>query len=324
MKLKDKSISHIQTLTHDGKVLIVGTAPDGVLYYSIKRSGYEQSALADTASPLGFEAWKALRTGESTPDASVVEHERKNLTDTAGAPLLRSLYGTGNEATRSADAPAQLVSALGHVYVFRQSPAGKLVVSRFVLDGMTNELVPRLEVRFRRSKMRMAPDPKMTKKGNALENVDSVDYRDMDNKSFYEPATELSFLGAVVSGWFAVALVATAENGVSRWHFVVHDANAQRLVMYSVLASEAGLFDVSDSLYGAPDPAKAGVVVYRTIPGIIMRTLDLQGVTIAGAPTMTSYDLQFEQVVDDGSTQLMRARRHAPDALRARQAHRRD
>jgi hypothetical protein len=49
-------------------VLVVGTAADGALYYSVKRSGFEDSPLVPSAEPFGFEAWKPLRLGESLED----------------------------------------------------------------------------------------------------------------------------------------------------------------------------------------------------------------------------------------------------------------
>ncbi|MEX1367553.1 MAG: hypothetical protein AB1Z98_30775, partial [Nannocystaceae bacterium] len=316
MKLTGQNISHAQTLTHESKLLVVGTASDGTLYYAIRRSGYEASALADPDKALDFEDWQPLRTGDSVPDASVTAEEAKSWVtlpdengDGGGRPILRSRYGADAAVTKSADAPVQLLSAQGYVYVFRQSPDNKILVNRFVLDGMTNQLVPKLEVRFRRSRQRLEPDASMTKKGNSLENVDSVDYRDIDGNSFYEPATELSFLGEVRDGRFAVVLVATSEAGVSRWHFAVVRRNA--LVLYSVLASDVGLFEIHDHSYAGKDPTGKVPVVYRTIPGVVMQTISLAGAsdstfTISGPPAMITYDVQNETVLDDGTTQLMR------------------
>lgn len=213
MYLTGQLIRHVDTITHDSKVLVVGTATDGALYYSVKRSGFEDSALAPGAEPFGYEPWKLLRLGESLEDPSVIQDEQDRLTDPGGTVLVRSVYGAGTEVTRSADAPVQLVSMQGHVYVFRQSPGGKLVVNRFVLDGMLNELVPKLEVRFRRSKQRLEPLESMDVENGT---VDSLDYRDMDGNPFYEPGLELGFAGTVTGGGFSAACVATSESDRGR------------------------------------------------------------------------------------------------------------
>ena len=90
MNLTGQNIRHINTITHDSKLLVFGTAADGNVYYSIKRSGFEDNALKDGADPFGFEDWKKLRLGDATPDASVTSRELKTLTDTSGNQLLRS------------------------------------------------------------------------------------------------------------------------------------------------------------------------------------------------------------------------------------------
>lgn len=303
MNLSGQDIRHLNTITHDGKVVIVGTAADGTLYYSVKRGGFEDTALLEGADPFGFEDWKKLRLGESTEDASVAAYEGKYLTDGAGAPLLRSVYGDSAEVTRSAGAPVQLVSALNHLYVFRQSPSSKILVSRFVLDGMTNELVPRLEVRFRRSRQRFEPQQSMASADGG--SFDSLDYRDMAGKSFFEPSLELSFAGPVANGWFSAILVPTAESDRKRWHLFVYEPAAAKLVLYSVGSGANGLFDVKDYLYGQADPAKPEGATYRSIPGILRRKIDLQGLTVAGGPSAATYDIQKEQMTDAGP-QLMR------------------
>lgn len=316
MRLTGQDIRHINTVTHDGKVVVFGTAADGSIYYSVKRSGFEDSALGKDANPFGFEPWKKLRTGESVDDASVVEDERQKLVDTAGAPLLRSLYGNTDEATKSAAAPVVPISALEHIYVFRQSTQDKLVASRFVLDGMTNELVPKLEVRFRRSRQRLTPSTSMQKKGGSLVDTDSLDFKDMNGQSFYEPAIELSFLGTIKNGSFSVAIVPTNEADVHRFHIFVHDptlgdakpgeAKPGKIVAYTVRASKLGWFDLTDSLYADPDRNDPENKTYRMLPGIYKRVLDLKSMTVAGRPSATTYDIQRERVTDGGEVQLMR------------------
>ena len=304
MILSGQQIQHLNTVTHDGKVVFFGTDPSGVVWYSVKRSGFEDTALAPGASPFGFEAWKKLTLDASVDDPSVRADELKNLTGTSGDGLLRSVYGASDDVTKAAQAPVQLASGLGHVYVFRQSATtGRILVSRFVLDGLKNELVPKLDVRFRRSRQRLAAEAPKGSDKNALAQADSLDFRDMDGKPFYEPATELSFIPATQNGWFTAALTATNDTERSVWHVVAYDPTAQKLVLYSVAASSVGLFDVKDAI--VPVKGAKGETYYRTMPGIVRRTLDLQGLTVAGRPAAVTYDVQSERQTKSGP-QLVR------------------
>ncbi|HSK02066.1 MAG TPA: LamG-like jellyroll fold domain-containing protein, partial [Kofleriaceae bacterium] len=314
MKLTGQHINHINSIAHDGKVLVVGTAADGAIFYSVKRSGFEDSALAPGAAPFGFEEWKPLRLGEALDDPSVTLDEQERLTDPGGTVLVRSVYGAGDEATHSADAPVQLVSLLGHLYVFRQSPGGKLLVNRFVLDGMLNELVPKYDVRFRRSKQRLVPLESVgVEEGTA---VDSLDYRDMDGNAFFEPALELGFIGTLTGGWFSVVCVQTSESDRGRWHIFTGDA-AVGLVIYSIGSTSSLPFDVGDHLYAQTDPDDAQQKTHRSIPGITRRALALDGLAVAGRPSATLYDLQTEQLTDAGM-QLLRGATRAMLAVPVR------
>src|SRR5690606_24298068 len=76
-------------------------------------------------------------------------------------------------------------------------------------------------------------------------------------------------------------------------------------VLHTVGSGSDGLFDVKDYLYGRTDPGDSESTIYRSIPGIIRRTIDLTGLVIAGQPSVTSYDLQREQITDAGP-QLVR------------------
>ncbi|WP_437931606.1 LamG-like jellyroll fold domain-containing protein [Sorangium sp. So ce291] len=303
MILSDQKIQHVSTITHDGKVVCFGTGPDGTLWYTVKRSGFEDTALNDETDPFGFEAFKKLRLGESIPDPSVIESEKDTLSDKDGNILVKSVYGGSDEVVKSVDAPVQVVSALNQLFVFRQSPGGKILVNRFVLDGMTNELVPRLEVRLRRSKQRLKPQKSATSKDGG--SFDNLDYRDIDGNYFYEGALELGFAGKVASGWFSPVFVPTAESDRNRWHLFVHDATEGKLVLYTVGSGDNGLFDVKDYLYRRQDPSNPKNTIYQSVPGIVRRTIDLQGLTLAGGPSATTYDLQKE-VMTDAGPQLMR------------------
>ncbi len=157
MHLEKANVKHISTLTHDGKVVLMACVKEGdsaILYYTVKQDGFEDSALQNP-NRSGWEAFKLLELpNDRVGDPSVAAKEQVELTDKQGKYLLRSIYAS---ADLTADAPAQLVSHDGHLYVFRQSKRGTLLVDRFVLDGMTNTLTPKLEVRFKRSRQRHTP-----------------------------------------------------------------------------------------------------------------------------------------------------------------------
>lgn len=304
MKITGQDIRHVNTIAHDGKVLVLGTAADGTLHYTVKRSGFEDTALAEGGEMFGFEPWKALRLGESVVDPSVVAREQATTADPQGNLLLRSVYGNADEVTRSADAPVQLVSAAGHVYVLRQSQSsGRILVNRFVLDGLENELVPKLEVRFRRSKQRFVPHERAKSKSGS--SFDNLDYRDMDGNSFFEPAMELGFAGAVKNGWFSAVLVPTAEGDRFRWHIFVQDPGEDRVVVYTVGSGPDGSFDVRDDLVVETDPSDPERLVHRSISGILCRSIDLVGYRAVGGPSATTYDVQMERITDAGP-QLVR------------------
>lgn len=302
MKITTQSIQQIASLTHDGKVLLFGITTGSAIYYSVKRSGFEDTALNQEADPFGFEDWRPLRLGDAVSDASVIADEQRNLTDSRSAAILRSVYGNSSQVMLGSS--VQVVSAMSWVYVFRTTVTdGKLLVSRFVLDGMTNQLLPKLDVRYRRSQQRLLPQQSATSTSGT--NFDNLDYRDINGNSFFEPAVELSFIGAIQNGWYSVVLTPTSESDRQRWHVFAYDSTAQKVVLYSVGCGPDGLFDAKDYLYCTRDPSNPEHSIYRLIPGITRRTINLSNMTIADCPSATTYDLQREQMTEAGP-QLVR------------------
>ena len=302
MLLTGKKIDHVNSITHDGKVVVFGTALDGAIYYSVKRSGFEESALATGADPFGFEDWQSLSLGDSVDDPSVIAYEKENLSDTStNAPanniLIRSMYGKTSDTTKAVGS-VQLVSSQGHIYVFRQAPSGKVIVNRFVLDGMANKLVPKLEVRFRRSRQRLTPLKPPA--GSKQSDFDNLDYRDIEGNPFYEPALELGFAEAVKNGGLSVVLVPTNEVSRSRWHIFTRNNKTDKLMLHTVGSGADGLFDIKDYTFRKEDPVDPEAITYRAIPGIIRRTIDLKDRTIEGCPSATVYDIQKEVFTETG------------------------
>ena len=302
--LQKEKLQHLNSITHESKVLVLATDTDGKIWYSVKQDGFEDSYLNTAAEQrTGWENWQQLEfPDEKVDDQSVIEKETASLThqkDTSKY-ILKSRYRTKEE---SSVAPVQMVSALGHIYVFRQSKSNTLLVDRFVLDGMTNKLNRKLEVRFKRSKQKHKATKNMNKGTNGLVNIDSLDFRDANGNFFYEPTIELCSVSNLQKGWFSVVLVPTIENDVYRWHIFAHNSQTQKVELTTIRASEEGLFDVKD--YTIFDLVN-NKLVPRSIAGVIKRTLDINGVSVTNGLSATKYDLQQEQQTQSGEMQLIK------------------
>lgn len=310
MLLTQEKLQHINTIAHEGKVVVFATDADGKIHYTIKQDGFEDSALNTPESErTGWEDWQELEfPNEAQDDQSVMDKETEKLThqDDPSQFILRSRYRTQDQ---SAVAPVQVVSGVGHLYVFRQSKAdttettpNSLLVDRFVLDGMTNKLVRKLDVRFKRSRQKYEPTGKMQKKANGggLANLDTLDYRDADGKQFYEPTTELSLIKNLDQGWFSVVLVPTNEHDNFRWHIFAYNSETEKVELTTIRASEEGLFDVQDYTVFEENPKAKSGLVPRSIPGIIQRSLDLGEIKVSNGFSATKYDIQREQQTKDG------------------------
>ena len=303
MYLTQQNLQHINSITHEGKVLVFATDATGKISYTVKQDGFEDSYLNTPPDQrTGWESWKSLELPNETDDKSVIDQETAKLThqkDTSNF-ILRSRYKTDNQ---TAVAPVQAISALGHIYVFRQSKSNTLLVDRFVLDGMTNKLNRKLEVRFKRSKEKHTPTKNMNKGSNGLVNIDSLDFRDANGNFFYEPTTELCLINNLHKGWFSIVLVPTIENDIHRWHIFAYNSQTQKVELTTIRASGEGLFDVQD--YTIFEEINE-TLVPRQIGGIIKRTLDISGTTITNGLTATKYDLQQEQQTQSGEMQLLK------------------
>jgi|JI9StandDraft_2_1071091.scaffolds.fasta_scaffold00668_6 Concanavalin A-like lectin/glucanases superfamily len=298
---KDK-LQHINTIAHEGKVVVVATDADGKISYSVKQDGFEDSYL-NTPPELrtGWEKWQELEFPNEVDDQSVIDRETEELTDSANPSsfVLRSRYQTKDE---TAVAPVQLVSSSGHIYVFRQSKTNTLLVDRFVLDGMTNKLNRKLEVRFKRSRQKHEASQNMKKGASGLTNIDSLDFRDVNGNFFYEPTTEICTINNLYKGWFSVVLVPTMENNVYRWHIFAYNNQTKKVELTTMRVSDEGLFDVQDYTVFVPSNDS---LIPRNIPGIIKRSLDLGSVTVVNGLSATKYDIQREKQTDEGM-QLLR------------------
>src|SRR5262245_51749247 len=131
MLLQDDSIRHIHSVAHQGKVVVVATCNDGTLKYTIRQDGFEPSALnAPPDQRTGWEKWTLLPLpDDAAGDKSVTDLEAAKLTVPAASGsseyVLRSIY---RSKALTAVAPVQLVSSGDHLYVFRQSTTGTLLL----------------------------------------------------------------------------------------------------------------------------------------------------------------------------------------------------
>ena len=300
MFLSIPKIKHVSSINHDGKIVIIVCDKDGKIFYSIRQEGHEDNY--DKTTLKGWEDWSELSLPDEPDDESVREKEQEELSDTEGNPIIRSLYRTKNN---TAVAPVQLVSGMGHLYIFRQLKSARIAVDRFVLDGLTNKLVRKLQVRFKRSRQQfkpMEPDTGSTNK------VDSYDFRDSNNKPFYEPTTELSILPKCKQGWFSVVLLPTQQTDQYRWSIFIYNTTTNQLELWSMAASKEGLFDIRD---------------HKILPAITKRVIQISPPSDAGSvgendsesefvnftngPVASKYDTQIERMTEEGP-QLLRDR----------------
>ncbi len=309
-------VHHIGSLNHEGKVVIVATVvqkrdrqPDRVwLEYTVRQEGFEDNAVKSGNGP-GWEAFRKLTLpNDPIGDPSVSEREAQELALGRTGYLMRSLYDT---AELTADAPVQLVSHEGHLYVFRQSLDHHLLVDRFVLDGLTNTLTPKLEVRYRRSRQRYRPtsEARVTGEGK-LDAADSYDFRDTTGAPFFEPTTQVcpAILNDVVEGYFAVVVTSTTESGTFRWHVFSCGRASSTIRLLTLRSGGDRVFEVMDQPFRTLNSAGEGV--YTKVPGLIQRSITLMDAT--GQPlihqdglTAVKYDVQHERVTDVGP-QLLR------------------
>ncbi|QLE54021.1 hypothetical protein FD724_40135, partial (plasmid) [Nostoc sp. C057] len=305
MLLKQEQIQYINSITHAGKVVLFGTDTQGKVWYTIKQDGFEDSYLNTPPEQRnGWENWQVLEfPNEAKDDASVVAKETNELTyqENNSQFILRSRYRTQDQ---TAVAPVQLVSGTEHLYVFRQSKQNTLLCDRYVLDGIANKLVRKLQVRFKRSGQRFAASEKMQQGIGGLKNIDSVDYRDANGIPFYEPTTELSFINNLQKGWFSVVQLPTVELDQYRWHIFAYNSQTQKVELSCLRVSDEGLFDVQDYTIFEPKSEDDPTLISRNIAGIIKRTLDLN-VQVGNGITATKYYVQTSQQTEAG-TQLMR------------------
>lgn len=303
MFLPKEKFQHINSISHEGKIVIFGTDANGTISYTIKQDGFEDSY--GHTEVTGWENWQVLDFPQEEPgDRSVIEKERQEQTYTEKGRLVylfRSLYQTQDQ---TAAVPVQLVSGWGYIYVFRQSKDNTLLVDRFVLDGLENKLVRKLEIRYQRSRQKYQPLESPNE--NHRLSIDSLNFRDIDGRPFYEPTTELSLVNNLYNGWLAVVLLPTNEHDQYRWHIFAYNRQNQKIELTSIRSSQGGLFDIKDFTVLKPQPDNSNLLLAHNIPAILKRSLDIKGMKVGNGLAATKYNLQVERQTQNGELQLLK------------------
>ena len=323
MLLPKSEIAHITSVRHEGKVVVLAVDNSARVFYTIRRDGFEDAG--ETLDLPDWENWQQVvfpgggRNEDVTPDQSVLDREREDLlvrrpdpgvTEPSWVRNQRGIAGDGDAFIyrarydthdQTAVAPIEAVSALGHLYIFRRSKDSALkvqprtlLVDRFVLDGLSNRLVRKIEVRFKRSRMRYRP--LQPQPGDKRPVFDTLEFRDTNNVEFLEPTTELSLLNLLENEPPSVVLVPTDRSDIWRWHFFNRTGDG-KVQITSIRASADGLFDVSD------DGSDAGVQ-RRTVA--ISPGQAAGSIAVISAPAAAKYDEQTSKRAADGRTHLLR------------------
>ncbi|MGG6242058.1 LamG-like jellyroll fold domain-containing protein [Nodosilinea sp. AN01ver1] len=314
MQINRNNLQHLTSVQHQGLVFLFGIDTSRDIYYAVRRTppaptepavlpeSADADASAESADPVPpspWGEWVRLPLPTDQPDESVLQREREEGVD----QWVRSQYST---ADRTALAPIQVLSDGEHLFVFRQSTENTLLADRFLLDGGTERLVPKLEVRFKRSRQRFTPAQPQGLGGS--QSFDTPDFRDFAGNFFFEPTQEIRLAQNLTQGWFAVVLTTTSEHEVSRWHLFAHNGESGRIELFSLRRSRDRLFELADYTVeegSLEDPQP------RQIPGLIQRTLVLRDaageeLTATEAPTATRFCLQSEMTTQDGDTSFIK------------------
>ena len=308
MLLPVKQIRYVNSVTHQGKVIVFATiettskAPKtgqeftfGKIYYTVRQDGFEDNQ--DKTDMVGWRHWTLLPFIDEKPDSSVRKKEAEDNF------LIRSLYK--RTASLGAVAQVQVVSHREQVYVFRLSRKnGHILVDRYILNGLTNELLPKLEVRFKRSRKKYEANARMKIVNGKLQGVDSLDFRDANDLPFAEPCRQLSFLRNSLGRQFAVAVVPTTNKDVDRWHFFLPKRDPSKgdyIEGIAIRSDSNGEFILEDQLVIDPAEDENARPLIRSIPGLVSRQFLLQWANQLGKGlAATSFNIQIEQETKNG------------------------
>jgi hypothetical protein len=266
---------------HNGTVIAFAVDSDRMIYYSVldlgdqrERGPLDVNYWQENPQRLIFPN-EIVTVGQGLIDPIAMPQVKKGTRDevTDGTRLRENEKNIflSTTARFTADAPVQILSDGKYVYVYRQSIAGdhadgvflknakgefvtdqngekipltnnNLLVDRFVLSGTT--LLPKLEVRFQRSRNKFKP----------LNRKDGLGAKDLEKKPFYEPTQKLDFIRNLISGRFSVLLLPTQIAGVQRWQVFAHNSKTELMDSFNIERSDDGLFNTQGrKIYTCPD-----------------------------------------------------------------------
>jgi hypothetical protein len=238
---------------------------------------YVKTAINPTTSRIAYSILRVDEPGHSTDDLWS-DFELVNF-PTAIRPVGMQLIAlkAGDTNFAAADTPFQVITDTQYIYLFRQSTSNTLLVDRFVLDEVSMKLDFAWEVRYRRSqKIDLPADRK-----------DTFGTTNMNGERFVEPTTELTMIGNLQSGGFGVQVLPTDVAGVERWLILAWNSATKAIDNWSLLRSDNGLFDLTDSI----DPITKQVTASASYT-------PPSSLTFASGPAVLTYQRQ-EWLEDD-------------------------
>lgn len=72
---KSDTVKHINSITHEGKVLVLATDSAGRVWYAVKQDGFEDSNIKQNTTLSGWENLKELPFLKQNDDPSVVNRQ---------------------------------------------------------------------------------------------------------------------------------------------------------------------------------------------------------------------------------------------------------
>lgn len=254
------AFKHTAMVRHNGTIIAFAINEDRQIVYSVLD-------LRDQGSkgPLDVNYW------QDNPQDLVFPNEVVTVGEGLFAPRMMPVFKKGSPApvtdgsrvkenekdlfrsttaSLSAEAPIQVLSDNRYVYLFRQSitneavgvNAGTLLVDRFVFAG--DKLMPKLEVRFQRSRNKHVPQSRK----------DGLGAKDMEQQPFYEPTQKLEFVRHLSEGRFAVLLLPTQIAGALRWQIFAHNSATGSVDSFNIERAADGLFNLRGTQrYTCPD-----------------------------------------------------------------------
>lgn len=244
------SYKHTTMVRHNGVVIALAMDSRQNIWYTVL-----DLANSDIQSPLDVNYWlktpKRLRFSKELAHVGYGAASNITMPDPGGRKREQDKTEAekilATTARLTTDAPFQVVSDGQYVYLFRQSIGADhaqmvklndapivnhtLLVDRFVFAG--NELRPKLEVRYQRSRDRFRP----------LSRKDSLANKDLEGKPFFEPTQALHMVRPLQEGRFCALLVPTSLPNVRRWQIFSHNAKTGAIDSFNMARDKDGLFD---------------------------------------------------------------------------------